>query len=52
MEESHKERRDRLDGRSYLTMSARMSVKMIAEIAGVTEAEVLRLIELAKGRAK
>ena len=52
MKEDNKERRDLLDGHSYLTMSARMSAKVIAEIAGIKEAEGLRLIELAKHHDK
>ena len=39
------------DGRTFLKFSATMSIKLIAELAGITEAQVLRLIELAKADA-
>ena len=49
MDEYPYKHRDLDDGRAYLAMQKRkLPVKLIAEIAGVTEAEVLRLIELAK----
>ena len=39
-------------GQIYLKLSARMTLKQIAEIAGLTDAELLRLIELANAAEK
>ena len=50
--DSPKERRDLLNGRAYLYMAATMPLKLIANVAGVTEAQVLRLIQLVKRRDK
>ena len=43
---------DLSDGRIFLKFSATMSIRRIAELAGVAEAQVRRLIELAKQHDK
>ena len=52
MKMPHSEPCDLSDGRIFLKFSATMPIKLIAELAGVTEAHVLRLIELAKQHDK
>ena len=52
MDEYHNVRRELQDGHAFLTMRASMSVKLIANVANVTEAEVRRLIELARQSEK
>ena len=51
IDEPGKHTHDLALGRIYLPLSARMTLEQIAEIAGATEAEVLRLIKLAEADA-
>ena len=52
MDDYHNVRRELQDGRAFLAMIAtRTALDMIATVANVTQAEVLRLIELAKADA-
>ena len=47
MEPYRNDKRELADGRTYLTMKTTgLSVERIAEIAGTTQAEVQRLIDL------
>ena len=47
-----RKKRELTDGHSYLTLSGHLSLQRIAEIAGVTEAEVNRLIALVRAEPR